>query len=128
MSARTDPIRNVTSAAPVGAEDLPDSAEASGRPHPVNAAPAVMASVDRSVRRDSAVSVIEPPPLPYATITDGGFMSQKSDKPLREHVLNLLKGGSAHVDFEKAIKDFPAELRGKKPKGAEHSPWEILEH
>jgi hypothetical protein len=51
-----------------------------------------------------------------------------ADKALREHVLNLLKGGQAHVDFEAAIKGLPVSLRGKKPKGVEHSPWEILEH
>jgi hypothetical protein len=49
-------------------------------------------------------------------------------KALRQHVLNLLKGGNAHVDFDSAFKDFPAELRGKRPKGAQHSPWEVLEH
>ena len=26
------------------------------------------------------------------------------------------------------MKNFPAELRGKRPKGAEHSPWQLLEH
>jgi uncharacterized damage-inducible protein DinB len=50
------------------------------------------------------------------------------DKALREHLLKLLKGGDAHADFEQAIADFPAELRGKTPKWAEHSPWELLEH
>jgi hypothetical protein len=51
-----------------------------------------------------------------------------NDKALRQHVVNLLKGGNAHVDFDSAFKDLPAELRGKRPKGAEHSPWELLEH
>ena len=51
-----------------------------------------------------------------------------TDKSLREHVVNLLKGGSAHVSFDNAIKDLPADFRGKRPKGAEHSPWELLEH
>ena len=51
-----------------------------------------------------------------------------NDKALREHLVKLLEGGDAHVKFEDAIKDFPAELRGKTPKGAEHSPWEELEH
>ena len=51
-----------------------------------------------------------------------------NDKALREHLLNLLKGGHAHVDFEAAIKGLPAAMRGKRPKGAEHSAWEILEH
>jgi hypothetical protein len=32
------------------------------------------------------------------------------------------------VDFEGAVKGLPVALRGKRPRGAEHSPWEILEH
>ena len=50
------------------------------------------------------------------------------DKALREHVLHVLKGGGAHITFESAIKGLRVPLRGRKPKGAEHSPWEILEH
>ena len=55
-------------------------------------------------------------------------MANKSDAALREHVVNLLTGGHAHATFEDAVKDLPGELRGKTPKGAEHSPWELLEH
>jgi len=51
-----------------------------------------------------------------------------SDKPVREHLVKLLAGGQAHVTFDAAVKNLPAALRGKRPKGAEHSPWEILEH
>jgi hypothetical protein len=51
-----------------------------------------------------------------------------NDKPVREHVVKLLEGGHAHVTFEAAVKGIPAALRGKRPKGVEHSPWEILEH
>lgn len=47
---------------------------------------------------------------------------------LREHVLELLRGGHGHADFETAIKSLPAAARGKRPRGAEHSPWEVLEH
>ena len=54
--------------------------------------------------------------------------TNKSDKAVREHVVQLLTGGHAHATFEQAIKDLPVELRGKRPKGAEHSPWEIVEH
>jgi DinB family protein len=50
------------------------------------------------------------------------------DKALRQHVLNLLKGGSAHATFDDAVRDLPAKLRGNRPRGAEHSPWEVLEH
>ncbi len=50
------------------------------------------------------------------------------DKALREQLLTLLTGGNAHAAFEDAIKNLPAALRGKTPKGAEHSPWQLLEH
>src|SRR5689334_11728996 len=51
-----------------------------------------------------------------------------SDKSLREHLAKLLDGGQAHVTFEAAVKGIPVALRGKRPKGAGHSLWEILEH
>jgi hypothetical protein len=51
-----------------------------------------------------------------------------NNKELREHLVKLLKGGEAHADFKTVLKDFPAALRGKTPKGAEHSAWELLEH
>ncbi|HLH42677.1 MAG TPA: DinB family protein [Bryobacteraceae bacterium] len=50
------------------------------------------------------------------------------DKSLRQHLLYLLRGGGAHVHFETAVKGLPADLRGKRPPGAGHSAWEILEH
>ena len=52
----------------------------------------------------------------------------RNDDVLRQHLLNLLKGDGAHADFEAAVRDLPASLRGKRPQGAEHSPWEVLEH
>lgn len=51
-----------------------------------------------------------------------------TEAALRQHLVNLLLGGSAHADFETVVKDFPTPLRGKVPKGAKHSPWEVLEH
>ena len=50
------------------------------------------------------------------------------DAALREHLVSLLTGGNAHTTFEDAVKNMPAEQRGKRPKGAEHSPWQLLEH
>ena len=50
------------------------------------------------------------------------------DKALREHLLYLLRGGGAHLDFDAAIADLPAELRGAKPAGVLHTPWRLLEH
>jgi len=49
-------------------------------------------------------------------------------KALREHVLYLLRGGGAHVGFEKTIADLPADLRGSKAPGLPFTPWTLLEH
>ena len=49
-------------------------------------------------------------------------------KVLREHLLYLLREGGAHVGFETAIAALPVALRGAKPPGVAHSPWQILEH
>jgi hypothetical protein len=50
------------------------------------------------------------------------------DQALRHHVLELLRGGHAHADLDSALANFPQQFRGKKPKGAEHTAWQLLEH
>jgi DinB superfamily len=50
------------------------------------------------------------------------------DKSLREHLRRVLSWHEAHLDWKKALADLPAELRGRKPKGAPHSAWQLLEH
>jgi len=50
------------------------------------------------------------------------------DRALREHLLYLMGGGGAHADFDAAVADLPAELRGVRPAGLPYSPWELLEH
>jgi len=50
------------------------------------------------------------------------------DKALRQHLVKLLGGRQAHVNWEDALADFPAKLRGKKAKGAPHTAWQLLEH
>jgi hypothetical protein len=47
---------------------------------------------------------------------------------LRKELDRLLSGKGAHVDFDAAVADFPAKLRGVRPEGAAHSAWETLEH
>src|SRR5271166_2748594 len=54
--------------------------------------------------------------------------SADRDACLREHLVELLTGGHAHATFDAAVKNLPASLQGKRPKGAEHSPWQLLEH
>jgi DinB superfamily len=47
---------------------------------------------------------------------------------LREHLLYVLRGGGAHLDFDHAIAQLPSDLRGVKPAGLPHSPWRLVEH
>jgi hypothetical protein len=51
-----------------------------------------------------------------------------SDQVVREQLLALLRGGNAHMSFEKAIAHFPAEHFNTKPANVTYTPWHILEH
>jgi hypothetical protein len=51
-----------------------------------------------------------------------------NESTLREQLVDLLSGGQAHLDFEKAIAGLPIELRGAKPPGLAHTPWRLVEH
>jgi hypothetical protein len=51
-----------------------------------------------------------------------------TNKSLQEHLLKLLQGSDAHVDFDAVVRGLPAAHQGKRPHGAQHSPWEVLEH
>jgi DinB superfamily len=55
-------------------------------------------------------------------------MPKDPNHALREHLLELLKGGHAHATFEDAIKNLPPKLRGAKPENFPHSPWMLVEH
>jgi len=55
-------------------------------------------------------------------------MENDNEAALRQQLLDLLKGGNAHATIKDALEDFPAEIRGQRPKGAPHSPWELIEH
>lgn len=50
------------------------------------------------------------------------------DDLLREHLIELLKGGSAHLDFDSAVADLPARLRGARTPDQPHTPWRLIEH
>lgn len=49
-------------------------------------------------------------------------------RALREHILELLRGGSAHIDAASAIRGFPLDKINERPVGSPHSAWELLEH
>jgi len=60
---------------------------------------------------------------PRAPVT---FM--KESDSLRQHVLDLLRGRNAHVDFDGTMADFPSKFRGVRPAGAAYTAWQLLEH
>ena len=49
-------------------------------------------------------------------------------KELREHLIELLEGQSAHTDLESAIKDFPTDMINVRIEHSPHTAWELLEH
>src|SRR5574341_1657697 len=49
-------------------------------------------------------------------------------RALRDHLVDLLAVGHAHVGFADAVADWPAELRGAKPAGQPFTPWSLVEH
>jgi hypothetical protein len=51
-----------------------------------------------------------------------------NDAALRQHLLYLLRGGGAHIDFEKVVADFPLELVNRKVEHISYTPWQLLEH
>jgi uncharacterized damage-inducible protein DinB len=52
----------------------------------------------------------------------------KNEKALREHLLELLEGKSAHIGLEAGLKDFPLDRINDKVGGSPHSAWQLLEH
>jgi hypothetical protein len=50
------------------------------------------------------------------------------NKALREHVVNLLRDGGAHISFDDFIAGFPPELCGRRVDHVPYTPWQVLEH
>lgn len=55
-------------------------------------------------------------------------MANAEDRALRKQLVEFLRGGSAHAELKTVIDGFPTGKRGAKPKGATHTPWQLLEH
>lgn len=47
---------------------------------------------------------------------------------LRAHLLRALAWEDAHAGFDAAVAGLPAAVRGVRPEGLPHSPWELVEH
>lgn len=51
-----------------------------------------------------------------------------NDRPLRDLLLEMLDGKSAHLDLAAALEGMPFERVGERPDGVEHSVWELVDH
>jgi len=47
---------------------------------------------------------------------------------LRDQLAGILDWHDAHVDFDGAVKDVPADKRGVVPPGSAYSIWQLVEH
>ena len=47
---------------------------------------------------------------------------------IRDHLVRALDWEEARVGFDKAVDGIPADKRGARPAGFEHSVWQIVEH
>lgn len=52
----------------------------------------------------------------------------RPDERLRDHLLYLLNGGGAHIDFDAAMGDWPVQVAGTKVANFPHTAWMLLEH
>jgi hypothetical protein len=57
-----------------------------------------------------------------------GEPTNMEDSVLRNQLLELLRGGSAHADLDTCVDGLQPQFFGSKPNGAPHSAWELLEH
>jgi hypothetical protein len=61
-------------------------------------------------------------------VYDTESMAKQETYSLRKHLADLLRMKGAHVNLEAALSGLPKSMRGAKPNGAPHSPWQLLEH
>ena len=51
-----------------------------------------------------------------------------NDEVVRQQLINLLRGGNAHLNFERAVSQFPIDYINRKASPISYSPWELVEH
>jgi hypothetical protein len=49
-------------------------------------------------------------------------------RALRKQLIELMRGGHAHITFDDAVRRFPVDRAGERLPGAPHSAWELVEH
>ena len=51
-----------------------------------------------------------------------------NQQQLRAHLVGLLRGGNAHMDFDAAVADFPEALINTRPANVDYTFWHLIEH
>lgn len=51
-----------------------------------------------------------------------------NERAAREQIRHLLLDGNAHMTFDEAVADFPAEHFNTRPPHVSYTPWHLLEH
>jgi hypothetical protein len=59
---------------------------------------------------------------------NGEIKLRERDRALRQQLVDLLKGGGAHIQFMDALEGFPPQKRGTYATGLPHTGWQLLEH
>jgi DinB superfamily len=54
--------------------------------------------------------------------------SPKESNAFRKGLISYLTADHAHAGFDAAVKDFPADLRGKRPHDLPYSAYQLVEH
>ena len=55
-------------------------------------------------------------------------MNLNESRTVRDRLVDAMRGHQAHIDFDSVLENFDIELRGRKPAGAPHTAWQLLEH
>lgn len=50
------------------------------------------------------------------------------DQTVRDHLLSLLRGRNAHMNFDDVVADFPLDQINVKPPNVSYTPWHLVEH
>lgn len=51
-----------------------------------------------------------------------------TDEVVRKQLLQLLRGGNAHMPYDQAVADFPMDAINTQPPNVPYTPWHLLEH
>ena len=52
----------------------------------------------------------------------------EDQRPLRAHLVDLLRGGNAHMGFDAAVAEFPEALINTRPANVDYTFWHLIEH